>query len=97
MTSIDFYLKAGRPIADVKQHCPFCKRHAHLMVYGKTKVEAVKELYSGFRYELRQDLPFPAAERDFLVEGYCRECEEKYFGISSKNVKYVERRKEKIA
>ncbi len=98
MTSIDFYLKASIPIADVKQYCPFCNRRSHLLVRGKKKVEAVNELFSGHRYEHRQDLPFPEAERDFLVEGYCRECAELYFGRNSKNIKFLrEKRKEIIA
>ncbi len=93
MTSIEFANNNGTVEADVKQYCPICDMRSHVIIKGKKNVEIVQN-YFWDSLAKTHDLPFKAPIREFLRSGYCRSCMDKYFGITSSDIRYVRRTKE---
>ena len=89
MTSIYYCNRGGRLSADVHQNCRICDSRCHVIFNGKKNVEAVQLYLTGIReVQHTQDLPFEQPIREFLFSGMCRECQDKYMGVTSKKIKY---------
>ncbi len=88
MQTIEVSLVNGTMVADVKQDCPFCTMRSHVIIKGDTNVEAVQN-YFWDSLAKTQDLPFETPIREFIRSGYCKDCMDKFFGMTSNKIKYV--------